>query len=210
MSDFTSTWQPAVIDPALLPSARQFSRTPFHVMVKPIGPICNLDCEYCYYLHKEDLYPQTSNWRMTDETLESYLRQYLQAQPASAREITVAWQGGEPTLLGLDFFKRVVELEQKYARPGQRIINALQTNGVLLNEEWVTFFKAHNFLIGISIDGPAELHDRYRYDKKGRPTFKAVLAALQLLKIRRRLQRIGCCQPAQWQSWEASLYLFEG
>ena len=153
-----------------------------HVMAKPIGPICNLDCEYCYYLHKEDLYPKTKSWRMPSETLETYIQQYIAAQPEGPDEITFAWQGGEPTLLGLEFFQRVVELEKKHARPGQKIANALQTNGVLLDEAWANFFKKENFLIGLSIDGPAEMHDHYRYDKKGKGTFRAVLDALNLLK----------------------------
>lgn len=153
-----------------------------HVMAKPIGPICNLDCEYCYYLHKEDLYPGTKSWRMAPETLETYIQQYIEAQPKEAKEVTFAWQGGEPTLLGIEFFQRIVELEKKYARSGQTIANALQTNGVLLDEEWVDFFKRENFLIGLSIDGPADLHDHYRYDKKGQGTFAAVLKAMQLLQ----------------------------
>ncbi|TWT57299.1 Anaerobic sulfatase-maturating enzyme [Thalassoglobus neptunius] len=151
-------------------------------MAKPIGPICNLDCEYCYYLHKEELYPGTNSWRMTPETLETYIGQYIEAQPASAEEITFAWQGGEPTLLGIEFFERVVAIQKQLARPGQRITNALQTNGVLLDESWAGFLKSHEFLVGISIDGPAALHDRYRYDKKGKGTFQAVLKALQMLK----------------------------
>lgn len=164
------------------PTSGQFARQPLHVMVKPIGPICNLDCEYCYYLHKEDLYPATTSWRMPGETLETFIRQYVEAQPANASEITFAWQGGEPTLLGLDFFRRVVELQQRFSQRRQKIVNALQTNGVLLDDDWAKFFREHGFLIGISIDGPAELHDRYRYDKKGRPTFRAVLKAIQLLQ----------------------------
>ena len=151
-------------------------------MAKPIGPICNLDCEYCYYLHKEDLYPGTRRWRMDSGMLETFIRQYIEAQPEKAPEITFAWQGGEPTLLGIEFFEHVVELEQKYARPGQKISNALQTNGVLLDEDWANFFRDREFLIGLSIDGPAELHDRFRYDKKGQGTFRKVLNALQLLK----------------------------
>jgi len=163
-------------------SADSFVKQMLHVMAKPIGPICNLDCEYCYYLHKEELYPSTNSWRMTADTLEEYIRQYIEAQPADAKEITFAWQGGEPTLLGLEFFQRIVELERQYARPGQKIVNALQTNGVLLDESWATFLHDNGFLVGLSIDGPAELHDRYRYDKKGDGTFHKVMAALKLLK----------------------------
>lgn len=152
-----------------------------HVMTKPIGPICNLDCAYCYYLHKEELYPRGESWRMPDETLETYVQQYVEAQPAAAPEITFAWQGGEPTLLGVDFFRRVVELQKRYARRGQRVVNALQTNGVLLDDEWCSFLREHGFLVGLSIDGPAELHDEYRFDKRGRGTFAAVLRGLKLL-----------------------------
>ena len=159
-----------------------FAKSGLHVMAKPIGPICNLDCEYCYYLHKEDLYPSTASWRMPPETLESFIRQYIESQPFAADEITFAWQGGEPTLLGIEFFERIVELQGKYQTPGRRIVNSLQTNGVLLTDEWCEFFTEHKFLIGISIDGPAELHDRYRYDKHGDPTFHKVLNGLKLLK----------------------------
>jgi uncharacterized protein len=159
-----------------------FARQGLHVMTKPIGPICNLDCEYCYYLHKEELYPGTKSWRMSSETLEAYLQQYIAAQPPAAREVTFAWQGGEPTLLGLPFFERVVALQRQLCPPGRTIVNTLQTNGVLLNEAWAAFFREHGFLVGLSIDGPAELHDRYRYGKKGESTFAAVLRALQLLR----------------------------
>jgi uncharacterized protein len=160
----------------------QFSEQGLHVMSKPIGPICNLDCEYCYYLHKEELYPSGEGWRMPAETLELYIRQYIEAQPDLAKEITFAWQGGEPTLLGVDFFQKIVELQKKYQPLGKRIVNSLQTNGVLLDEEWCEFFREHNFLIGISIDGPAELHDRYRYDKQGQGSFAGVMRGLKLLK----------------------------
>lgn len=159
-----------------------FANSGLHVMAKPIGPICNLDCEYCYYLHKEELYPSTSSWRMPPETMDHFIRQYIEAQPARAEEITFAWQGGEPTLLGVDYFRRVVQMQQNYQPVGKRIVNSLQTNAVLLDDEWCEFFAEHNFLIGVSIDGPAELHDKYRYDKQGEPTFLKVLNGLKLLK----------------------------
>jgi len=160
----------------------EFSQQGLHVMSKPIGPICNLDCEYCYYLHKEELYPSGESWRMPTETLETYIQQYIEAQPDTVNEITFAWQGGEPTLLGVDFFRKIVELQKKYQPVGRQIVNSLQTNGVLLNDEWCSFFREHNWLIGLSIDGPAELHDRYRYDKSGRGSFEAVMNGLKLLK----------------------------
>lgn len=162
--------------------ASQFKKAGLHVMTKPIGPICNLDCEYCYYLHKENLYSERERWRMSDSQLEQFVQQYIEAQPPRAKTITFAWQGGEPTLLGVDFFRRAVELQKQYQPQGVVIENALQTNGVLVDDEWCGFFKANDFLIGLSMDGPAELHDRYRYDKKGDPTFAATLAAMQRMQ----------------------------
>ncbi|MEM1060373.1 MAG: anaerobic sulfatase maturase [Verrucomicrobiota bacterium] len=153
-------------------------RVGFHVMTKPIGPICNLDCEYCYYLEKENLYAKNENFRMSDEVLESYVRQYIENQPGP--EVSFAWQGGEPTLLGVGYFRRVVELQQKYAN-GKRIVNALQTNGTRLDDEWGEFFAKNGFLIGLSVDGPAHLHDTYRVDKKQRPTFDLVMRGRDFL-----------------------------
>ena len=151
----------------------------FHVMLKPRGAICNLDCKYCYFLAKEMMYPG-SRFRMADDLLETYTKQYIDAQRVP--EVTFAWQGGEPTLMGLDFFKRAVELQQQYRKPGMRIHNAFQTNGVLLDDDWCRFFHQHNFLIGLSVDGPKHIHDAYRVDKGGRPTFDRVMAGLALLK----------------------------
>ncbi|MGN6368197.1 MAG: anaerobic sulfatase maturase [Phycisphaerae bacterium] len=152
---------------------------PFHVLTKPIGPICNLDCKYCFYLEKENLYQDESSWRMPDHVLETYIRQYIESQPSD--EIQFAWQGGEPTLLGVPFFQKVVDLQQKFAN-GKRISNALQTNGTLLDDEWCAFLSQHHFLVGLSIDGPRELHDAYRVDKKNNPTFDAVFRGLRLLQ----------------------------
>jgi uncharacterized protein len=151
----------------------------FHVMVKPRGPICNLTCAYCYYLSKERLYPG-SDFRMGDELLESFTRQYIEAQRVP--EVTFGWQGGEPLLMGLDFFRRAVELQERYRPAGTRIVNTLQTNGVLLDDRWCRFFRAHDFLVGLSLDGPRELHDAYRRDKGGAPTFDRVMQGLELLK----------------------------
>ena len=153
--------------------------TGFHIMTKPIGPLCNLDCAYCFYLEKENLYPGTQSWAMRAEVLERYIAQYIAVQPAD--EVHFAWQGGEPTLLGVDFFRTVVELEQKYAG-GRRIHNALQTNGTLLDDAWGEFLAAHAFLVGISIDGPRALHDCYRVDKGQAPTFDRVMRGLDVLK----------------------------
>lgn len=151
----------------------------FDVMVKPRGAICNLDCAYCYYLSKEQLYPDRHS-RMSTKVLESYTRQYIEAQRVP--EVTFGWQGGEPTLMGLDFFRHAVELQEKFRRPGMRIVNTLQTNGTLLDEEWCHFLREHNFLIGISIDGPREVHDAYRVDRAGQPTWERVMHGLSLLK----------------------------
>jgi uncharacterized protein len=151
----------------------------FHVLAKPIGPICNLDCKYCFYLEKEQLYPDERKWRMSDALLEAYIRQYIESQPGS--QVNFAWQGGEPTLLGAGFFRKVVELQQKHAG-GKKISNALQTNGVLLDDEWCEFLSENRFLVGLSIDGPRELHDRYRVDKQQNSTFDAVLQGLAFLK----------------------------
>ncbi len=148
-------------------------------MTKPIGPICNLDCKYCFYLEKEKLYADERSWKMADDVLEEYIKQYIQSQ--TVPEISFAWQGGEPTLLGVDYFRKVIELQQKYAG-GKPITNALQTNGTLLDDEWCEFFAKHKFLIGLSIDGPRELHDKYRVDKKQQPTFDAVMRGIELLK----------------------------
>jgi uncharacterized protein len=151
----------------------------FHVMAKPTGAICNLDCEYCFFLSKEMLYPG-SRFRMAADLQEIYLRQLLEAH-ARAPEVVVAWQGGEPTMMGLDFFRRSIDLEREYAPPGQRVLNTIQTNGTLLDDEWGAFLKDNEFLVGISIDGPREMHDAYRVDKGGKPTFDRVMRGLDVL-----------------------------
>ena len=151
----------------------------FQVMVKPHGPVCNLDCKYCYYLCKEALYP-ASSFRMTYRVLEVFTRDYIQAQ--AVPEVVFVWQGGEPTLMGLEFFRHAVELQAQYRRPHMRIHNALQTNGTLLNDDWCRFFREHDFLIGVSLDGPRDLHDALRTDRCGQPTFERVIAGINLLK----------------------------
>jgi uncharacterized protein len=148
-------------------------------MVKPRGPICNLDCTYCYYLSKKKLYPD-SDFRMSNQLLETLTRQYIGAQ--RVREVTFGWQGGEPLLMGLGFFQRAVDLQEKYRKPGMRVVNTVQTNGALLEDAWCRFFSEHDFLVGLSLDGPRELHDVYRVDKRGRGTFDRVIKGLALLK----------------------------
>ena len=153
---------------------------PFHVMVKPIGPACNLDCRYCFYLEKTRLFAGEKSPHIADEVLESFVRQYIAALP-DAPEINFAWQGGEPTLMGVGFFRKVVALQKQYGA-GRKITNAFQTNATLLDDEWCAFLAANQFLTGVSLDGPRELHDAYRLDKQGRSTFDAVVAAVARLK----------------------------
>ncbi len=160
-------------------SSTTWSPPAFHIMVKPRGAICNLDCKYCYFLSKERLYPN-SDFRMSETLLEEYTRQYIDAQQVA--DVTFAWQGGEPTLMGLDFFQQAVSYQQKHKRDGMRIHNALQTNAVTLDKDWCDFFKEHNFLIGASLDGPQALHDAYRVDKGGAPTFDKVMRGIELLQ----------------------------
>ncbi|MCG3177770.1 MAG: Anaerobic sulfatase-maturating enzyme [Phycisphaerae bacterium] len=167
-------------------------------MLKPIGPICNLDCRYCYYLSKEDLLfgkdkqetltPPLSlegrgrggKWKVSEERLANYVGQYIEAN-ARFGEVNFAWQGGEPTLLGVDFFRCVVDLQKRLAPPGVRVSNAMQTNGTLLDDKWCEFLAAERFLIGLSVDGPRELHDVYRVDKKGQPSFDQVMRGRELM-----------------------------
>lgn len=151
----------------------------FHLLAKPTGAICNLDCQYCFFLSKEQLYPG-SKFRMSDELLETYIQQLLASHQTP--EVTVAWQGGEPTLMGLEFFQRSIALVEKHKKPGQNITHTLQTNGTKLDDDWGRFFKQHNFLIGLSVDGPQPLHDTYRVDKRGRGSFEQVIQGWNILK----------------------------
>ena len=147
--------------------------TAFHTLAKPIGPICNLDCSYCFYLHKENFFPKGENFKMSEEVLEKFIQQYIEGQDVP--QVDFAWQGGEPTLLGVEFFRKAVELQKQYCPPEKTLTNAIQTNGVLLDDAWCEFLKAHDFLVGLSIDGPKPLHDKYRVDKQGSSSFDAVM-----------------------------------
>ena len=152
---------------------------PTYVMAKPVGSICNLNCSYCYYLEKENLYGNRKSFHMSDETLERYIKSYIEAQPVP--EVLFTWHGGETLLRDLAFYRKVIALQKKYGR-GRKIDNSLQTNGTLLNDDWCKFFKENNFLIGISIDGPEHCHDFYRKNKGGQPTFKKVMKGVELLQ----------------------------
>lgn len=151
----------------------------FHMLAKPTGPVCNLDCEYCFFLSKEMLYPG-DRFRMADDMLETYLQQLLESH--STPQVTVAWQGGEPTMMGLDFFKRSVELVEKHRKPWQTVDYTIQTNGTLLNARWARFFKENGFLVGLSVDGPKELHDAYRVDPRRVGSFDRVMRGYDVLR----------------------------
>ena len=150
-----------------------------HIVAKPIGPACNLDCAYCFYLEKQALYGAGEDFRMSDAVLAAFIGSYVAAQLTPVVEFV--WQGGEPTLLGLDFFRRVVELQAPFAQT-KTITNSLQTNGTLLDDDWCRFLQAHNFMVGLSLDGPRAIHDRYRRDRQGNGSFDAVMRGLQLLQ----------------------------
>lgn len=156
------------------------ARRLFHVMAKPAGSTCNLDCSYCFYLSKETLPDGPGIGRMSDAVLEQFIQQYIAG--VTGNEVVFSWQGGEPTLMGLDFYRKVVVLQKKHAKPFQVVQNDLQTNGILLDEEWCEFLKQNRFLVGLSIDGPREIHDKYRVTKGGRPTFDKVFHAAKLLQ----------------------------
>ena len=151
----------------------------FHLLAKPSGSTCNIDCTYCFFLSKEALYPNEKS-RMSAATLEEYIRQLLESHRVP--QVTVAWQGGEPTLMKLEFFRHAVELVAKHKRPEQVVQHTFQTNGLLLDDAWCAFFKEHGFLVGLSVDGPRELHDTYRVDRRGQGTFHLVMRGLDCLK----------------------------
>ncbi|MBM4153031.1 MAG: anaerobic sulfatase maturase [Kiritimatiellaceae bacterium] len=158
------------------------AKLPFHLMAKPAGPDCNLACTYCFYLEKDVFFGKQTPHRMTDEVLESYVKQYCESQ--NTPELQFAWQGGEPTLMGIDFFRKAVEFQKKYAA-GRPVENAFQTNGTLIDNDWCKFLAKEDFLIGLSLDGPRHIHDRFRVDRGGKPTFDRVMKALKLMKAHR-------------------------
>ncbi|OED42226.1 anaerobic sulfatase maturase [Endozoicomonas sp. (ex Bugula neritina AB1)] len=157
-------------------------RQPFHLMAKPTSYQCNLDCDYCFYLEKEQYYKPRGKDKITamnNDVLRDYIKQYIASQ--DTQEVNFAWQGGEPTTAGLDFFRKVIKYQQKFAH-GKKVSNSLQTNGVLINDEWATFLKEHEFLVGVSVDGPREIHDYYRVSQGGKPTFNKVMKGIEALK----------------------------
>jgi len=161
------------------PTRKTEAPASFNVLVKPTGAVCNLDCKYCFFLSKQTLYPD-SDFRMADDVVEEYIRQLLESQQGPS--VALAWQGGEPTLMGLDFFRRTMELVAKCRKPGQQVEHSIQTNGTRLDDAWCEFFKEHKFLVGLSVDGPRELHDTYRVDKGGKGTFDQVMQGWEMMR----------------------------
>jgi len=182
------------------------ARREFQVFVKPVGSICNLDCHYCYYLQKERLYPERESFRMPDNILEEYISQHIDASPGPV--ISFSWHGGEPTLLGLDYFRKIVALQRKHGPPKRRIINGIQTNGTLLNEDWCRFLAAEDFAVGISLDGPREMHDRYRVTKDGKPTHEQAMRGYQLLRKHGVLCEALCVVHAHNVQYPIQVYRF--
>ena len=178
----------------------------FQVFVKPIGAVCNLNCHYCYYLKKEHLYPKGEPFRMTNEVLEDYIIQHIKASPEKV--IRFSWHGGEPTLLGLDYFRKVVEIQCKHQPSNQYITNGIQTNGTLLDEEWCRFFAAEDFTIGLSLDGPQEMHDRYRVTKDKKPTYNQVMRGYTLLQKHQVYTDILCVVNAYNVQFPLQVYRF--
>ncbi len=176
-----------------------------HVVAKPIGPLCNLNCEYCFYLEKQALFAAGGQYRMNDRVLSAFITRYTTSQPTPIVEFV--WQGGEPTLLGIDFFKRVIELQKPFMRL-KTISNSLQTNGTLLNDEWCRFLKRNNFMVGISLDGPKEVHDRYRRDRKGRGTFEQAMRGLRLLQKHQVEYNVLACVARETAAKALDVYRF--
>ncbi len=174
----------------------------FHVMAKPTGAQCNLDCEYCFFLKKAALYPE-GTFRMSEGVMDRYVRQTVRSGQPS-----IAWQGGEPTLMGLDFFRKVIASETKHMKPGMVVENTLQTNGILIDEDWCRFLRDNRFLVGISLDGPRHLHDVYRKDKAGNPTFDKVVKAIRLMQEHKVEFNILCTVNAANSRYPLEVYRF--
>ncbi len=207
----------SMTQPEIAPDSAPTTQTPvltkppnappaFHVLAKPTGAICNLDCKYCFFLSKDILYPG-SKFRMTDDLMEQYIRQLIESQ-RRVPEVTIAWQGGEPTLMGLDFFKRTVEIANKYKLPTQRLQHTMQTNGTKLDDEWAAFFKEHDFLIGLSVDGTREMHDLYRVNKGGAGSFDQVMNGWEVLRRHEVDFNILCTVHAGNQDHPLEVYHF--
>jgi len=178
----------------------------FQVFVKPIGALCNLDCSYCYYLKKERLYPEGETFQMTDETLEDYIVQHIDASPDEV--IRFSWHGGEPTVLGLDYFRRIVELQRRHQPPDRSIVNGIQTNGTLLDDDWCRFFAKEGFAVGLSMDGPPEMHDLHRVTRDGKPTHWLTMRGYKLLQKYEVYTDILCVVNAQNVRFPLQVYRY--
>jgi uncharacterized protein len=184
---------------------KQSSAQGIHVVAKPIGPACNLNCEYCFYIEKQALFSAGEQYRMSDNVLSAFIKKYITSQPTPMVEFV--WQGGEPTLLGIDFFKKVIELQRPFKKK-KTISNSLQTNGTLLTDEWCIFLKKNNFMVGISIDGPQETHDRYRRDRNGNGTFDHVMRGLRLLQKHKVEYNVLACVARETAAQPLNVYQF--
>ena len=178
----------------------------FQVFAKPIGSICNLDCYYCYYRKKEHLYPKGKSFRMPDEILEAYIVQHINASPETV--IRFSWHGGEPTVLGLGYFRKIVALQRKHQPSNRRIANGIQTNGTLLDESWCRFFAAEGFAVGFSLDGTQEMHDQYRVTKDQKPTHEQAMRGYKLLQKHRVYTDILCVVNAYNVQFPLQVYRF--
>lgn len=189
------------------PDATVYQNAPpgFHLLAKPSGSTCNINCTYCFFLSKEALYPNDKS-RMSHDTLETYIRQLLESHRAPT--VTVAWQGGEPTLMRLEFYKKSMELVEQYRKPGQTVEHTFQTNGLLLDDDWCAFFREHDVLVGLSVDGPRELHDAYRLDRGGRGTFDRVMNGWRMLRKHQVEFNILCTVNAANQEHGRAVYRF--
>jgi len=178
----------------------------FQVFAKPIGSICNLDCHYCYYLNKKHLYPKGESFRMPDDILEKYIVQHIDASPETV--IRFSWHGGEPTVLGLNYFRKIVALQHKHQPATRRIANGIQTNGILLDDDWCRFLAAEGFAVGLSLDGPQEMHDRYRVTKDKKPTHEQTMRGYKLLQQHRVYTDILCVVNAHNVQHPTEVYQF--
>jgi uncharacterized protein len=193
--------RPDIADGVMVKASRDFQ-----VFAKPVGAACNLDCHYCYYLKKEGLYPKSEPLHMPGDVLEEYIVQHIEVSPGPVTNFS--WHGGEPTLLGLEYFRRIVTLQRKHQPPHRRITNGLQTNGTLLNEDWCRFLAAEGFTVGLSLDGPQEMHDRFRVTKGQKPTHKQAMRGYRLLREHRIPCNILCVVQAENVQHPTQVYRF--
>jgi len=185
--------------------SKESSAQGIHVVAKPIGPVCNLNCEYCFYLEKKALFGSGEQYRMSDKVLSAFIINYITSQPTPVVEFL--WQGGEPTLLGIDFFKRVLDFQKRFSG-GKTITNALQTNGTLLTDEWCLFLRENKFLVGISLDGPKEINDRYRRDRQGNGSYDRVMRGLRLLQKYKVEYNVLACVARETAAYPLEVYRF--